>query len=218
MRVQAPREGVSSQLHVQSHALHASAPRAALKTRGPRATAAQPQPRSPRGNAEQTTFRSESNPPRGSGRRKGQSREAFGVRPAPRRLLDDRCCCSSAQHAGFGGGAAAMVLEPAWTSGSGWWPATRGEVAIGYPAKAEGVSDGAAFLAEVIFTFALCHTVLHVATSSVQDGNSYYGLVCATSLNRRPNPVDSINPLTPDCAFCRRSASLCLRAPWPLAA
>ena len=33
-----------------------------------------------------------------------------------------------------------------------------------------------AICAEAIVTFALCHTVLHVATNSVQDGNSYYGL------------------------------------------
>lgn len=84
---------------------------------------------------------------------------------------------------GFAGGAGAMVLEPAWmgtagtdTGSSQWWPATAADVGIGYPAKGAGVTDTQAFLAEVVFTFALCHTVLHVATSPVQAGNSYYGL------------------------------------------
>lgn len=34
----------------------------------------------------------------------------------------------------------------------------------------------AAFLAELVFTFALCYVVLHTATSKDIDGNSFYGL------------------------------------------
>ena len=45
-----------------------------------------------------------------------------------------------------------------------------------HSAKGTGVTDAQALVAEAVFTFALCHTVLHVATSAVQEGNSYYGL------------------------------------------
>ncbi len=47
---------------------------------------------------------------------------------------------------------------------------------IGAPDLAEGVGRGSAFLAEVIITFALAHTVLNVATTAAQSNNSYYGL------------------------------------------
>lgn len=79
---------------------------------------------------------------------------------------------------GFIGGGCAMLLEPGWKAqeDGGWWPSTEAEVGIGFAAKGDGVTDAQALIAEVVFTFALCHTVLHVATSSVQDGNSYYGL------------------------------------------
>lgn len=39
-----------------------------------------------------------------------------------------------------------------------------------------GGNVGAAFLAELVFTFALCYIVLHTATSSDNAGNSFYGL------------------------------------------
>lgn len=79
---------------------------------------------------------------------------------------------------GFAGGCAALVLEPGWVAGSSssWWPQSASDVGIGYPAIGSGVSTYSAICAEAIVTFALCHTVLHVATNSVQDGNSYYGL------------------------------------------
>lgn len=47
---------------------------------------------------------------------------------------------------------------------------------IGHPAKAEGASWLGAFLCELIITFALCHVVLHTATSKASEGKSYYGL------------------------------------------
>lgn len=43
-------------------------------------------------------------------------------------------------------------------------------------APGDGVSGGAAFLVEAIFTFALVSVVLHVALSSKTKGNDYYGL------------------------------------------
>ena len=45
-----------------------------------------------------------------------------------------------------------------------------------HSAKGADVTDTQALVAEAVYTFALCHTVLHVATSAVQEGNSYYGL------------------------------------------
>ena len=77
---------------------------------------------------------------------------------------------------GFLGGCLGLLLEPGWTGGRGWWPQAAADVAIGYPALGDGVSTSEALVAEVTFTFALCHTVLHTATNSVQDGNSYFGL------------------------------------------
>ena len=47
---------------------------------------------------------------------------------------------------------------------------------IGHPTLGEDVSDGSACLAEIVVTFALCHTFLHVATTVTQANNSYYGL------------------------------------------
>ncbi len=44
------------------------------------------------------------------------------------------------------------------------------------PAPADGMSFISAFITEVIFTFALCFTVLHTATSKQTKGNQYYGL------------------------------------------
>ena len=44
------------------------------------------------------------------------------------------------------------------------------------PSPPEGISFISAFITEVIFTFALCFTVLHVATSKQTKGNQYYGL------------------------------------------
>ena len=47
---------------------------------------------------------------------------------------------------------------------------------VGSPATGAGVEIGAAFICEFVLTFALCHTVLHTATSSAGAGNSYFGL------------------------------------------
>lgn len=47
---------------------------------------------------------------------------------------------------------------------------------VGSPVPGSGVEIGAAFAAELVLTFALCHTVLHTATSSAGAGNSYFGL------------------------------------------
>merc|ERR1719375_419193 len=47
---------------------------------------------------------------------------------------------------------------------------------IGYPVVAAGVGWFQALLCEIIITFALCHTVLHVATTTAQANNSYFGL------------------------------------------
>jgi len=61
--------------------------------------------------------------------------------------------------AGFSAGLAAMAFVPS----------------IGYPAAATGAGYGA-LTVEIVLTFALCHTVLHVATTTAQANNSYYGL------------------------------------------
>lgn len=44
------------------------------------------------------------------------------------------------------------------------------------PAPAAGASAGAAFLVELLFTFALVLVVLNTATAAKTTGNSYYGL------------------------------------------
>ena len=119
---------------------------------------------------------------------------------------------------GAGGGAAAMVLEPAWTgSGASLWPATAADVGIGYPAKGDGVSDMQALIAEIVFTFALCHTVLHVATSPVQAGNSYYGLAIGFTVFAGAVAVGSVsggafNPAVAMLSFVRLGYSEALSA------
>ena len=72
---------------------------------------------------------------------------------------------------GVAGGAAAMLSNYHWPE--------HDEVRIGYPLIANGVGINAALLAECIGAFALCHTFLHVTTSQVQEGNSYYGIAIA---------------------------------------
>eukprot|EP00811_Abedinium_folium_P026624 NODE_3944_length_1958_cov_4.211360.p1 GENE.NODE_3944_length_1958_cov_4.211360~~NODE_3944_length_1958_cov_4.211360.p1 ORF type:complete len:490 (+),score=145.65 NODE_3944_length_1958_cov_4.211360:183-1652(+) len=47
---------------------------------------------------------------------------------------------------------------------------------IGYPAVPKGSTWLEASIAEFVITFALVHTVLHVATHSKHHGNSYFGL------------------------------------------
>jgi aquaporin Z len=49
-----------------------------------------------------------------------------------------------------------------------------GHRTAGYP-QLGGSSELSAFIAELVFTFALCFTMLHVSTAPQQDGNSYYG-------------------------------------------
>ena len=69
---------------------------------------------------------------------------------------------------GFGGGALAKALEetPAGTNG---YPAVNAAIVSN-----EG--RGNALMAEIIVTWALCHVVLHCATTKQQADNSYYGL------------------------------------------
>lgn len=45
-----------------------------------------------------------------------------------------------------------------------------------FPAPGKGFSWAQAFLAELLFTFALVTTVLHTGTAMAQDDNSYFGL------------------------------------------
>ena len=65
--------------------------------------------------------------------------------------------------AGFAGGGLGRLSLPAANLGA-------------YPAFGANVSHGNAFLAELVITFALAHAVLHVATTTAQANNSYYGL------------------------------------------
>merc|ERR1719313_869455 len=60
------------------------------------------------------------------------------------------------------GGALASVLKYDMPSGG-----------IGHPAVTSGVNWFQALLCEIIIPFALCHTVLHVATTTAQANNSY---------------------------------------------
>ena len=46
----------------------------------------------------------------------------------------------------------------------------------GYPAPGPTGTGYGALVVEAVLTFALCHTVLHVATTNAQKNNSYYGL------------------------------------------
>ena len=65
------------------------------------------------------------------------------------------------------------------------WPAlcaariaeiTIGEAALPLPAPGGGISDGKAFLIEVLFSYALAATVLNTATTASIGDNSFYGL------------------------------------------
>jgi len=77
---------------------------------------------------------------------------------------------------GFGGAAAALMFR----AGGSW--TTAKEDAVGLPwVAAARASDLHAWVADTICAFAICHTVLHVTTTSVQDGNSYFGLAIASS-------------------------------------
>ena len=51
-----------------------------------------------------------------------------------------------------------------------------GHANIGYPYPASGVSDGRAFLAELVATYMLTYVVLHVATAAKNAGNNFFGL------------------------------------------
>jgi len=83
--------------------------------------------------------------------------------------------------AGFaGGGVGLLALPSSYPSG-------------GYPALGAGVSEGSAFLAELILTFALTHNILHVATSDKQANNSYYGLAIGWTVLSGAISVGSIS-------------------------
>ena len=51
-------------------------------------------------------------------------------------------------------------------------------VGIGHPAVAATTGFGfmAALIAEIVLTFALCHVVIHTATTTAAEGKYYYGL------------------------------------------
>ncbi|TCJ30629.1 MIP/aquaporin family protein [Nocardioides jejuensis] len=76
---------------------------------------------------------------------------------------------------------AARDLVPYWAAQFAGAALAAGvaHVFYGYPKAGpafEGHDLWAAFLAEAIFTFALCWVVLNVATARANDGNSFYGL------------------------------------------
>ena len=52
---------------------------------------------------------------------------------------------------------------------------------IGVPVAVSGSGYGA-LTVEIVLTFALCHTVLHVATTGAQANNSYYGLAIGSTV------------------------------------
>jgi aquaporin Z len=58
--------------------------------------------------------------------------------------------------------------------------ATIGQAAAGSPSMPDGL--GAAFVAELLFTFALAYVVLNVATSKDHPNNSFYGLAIGFTL------------------------------------
>ena len=58
---------------------------------------------------------------------------------------------------------------------------------------------GSALVGEIVMTFALCHVILHVATTSAQADNSYYGLaigftVLAGAVGVGPYSGGAFNP------------------------
>ena len=79
----------------------------------------------------------------------------------------------------FGCYVAAQLLGAA-TFGALVWPVALDTGAfggiIGHPAKGAAASWVGALIAETVITFALCHVVLHTATTTFADGKSYYGL------------------------------------------
>jgi aquaporin Z len=111
---------------------------------------------------------------------------------------------------GVTGGIAALLLESGWVAGSSaaWWPESAADVGIGYPSLAPGITTYSGLLAEVVYTFALCHTMLHTTTNSVQDGNSYFGLaigftVVAGSISVGRVSGGSFNPAISILTFVR---------------
>ena len=93
---------------------------------------------------------------------------ALTVATAIRGKIDFGLCCAYIAIqlcAGLLGALSSMCLK--YTEATGF---------IGHPVVGKDVSDGSACLAEIVVTFALCHTFLHVATTVTQANNSYYGL------------------------------------------
>ena len=60
---------------------------------------------------------------------------------------------------------------------------------IGYPSPGAMVGIGSALVGEIVQTFALCHVILHVATTSAQQNNSYYGLAIGFTVLAGANSV-----------------------------
>ena len=92
---------------------------------------------------------------------------AITIATAIRGKIDFGLCCAyiAIQFcAGLLGALSSMCLK--YTEATGF---------IGRPVVGEDVSDGSAMLAEIVVAFALCHTFLHVATTTTQANNSYYG-------------------------------------------
>ena len=93
---------------------------------------------------------------------------ALTVATAIRGKIDFGLCCAYIAIqlcAGLLGALSSMCLK--YTEATGF---------IGHPVVGKDVSDGSACLAEIVVTFALCHTFLHVATTVTQANNSYHGL------------------------------------------
>ena len=67
------------------------------------------------------------------------------------------------------GGSCAAILINLFTGG------------LDAPAK-DTFNLGIIFVAEFLFTFALCYVVLHTATSKKTEGNSYYGLAIGSTV------------------------------------
>jgi len=67
---------------------------------------------------------------------------------------------------------------------------------IGYPARADDSEWYGALVAEVVITFALVHTILHVATSQAQSNNNYFGLAIGFTV---ASGAISVGPISGGC-------------------
>jgi len=67
---------------------------------------------------------------------------------------------------------------------------------IGYPARADDSEWYGALVAEIVITFALVHTILHVATSQAQANNNYFGLAIGFTV---ASGAISVGPVSGGC-------------------